>query len=380
MRIGIPKESAAGETRVAAVPETVARLVKAGASATVEAGLGTASGIADDAYVEAGASVADDPASVFDDADLLLKVRPPSDEEIALLAEGRALISLLAPRTSGELVRRLAEAKVTAFALDEMPRITRAQAMDVLSSMSTLAGYKAVLLAADALPRMMPMMMTAAGTLRPASVLVVGAGVAGLQAIATAKRLGAAVTGVDVRPAAREQVESLGAKFVPMEVDHQAEDAGGYATDLGEDFYRQEQEILAPQVRKANVVVTTALIPGRAAPRLLTPEMVESMAPGSVIVDLAAVAGGNCVLTRPGETIEHGGVRVMAPLNLPAELPEHASLMFARNAATFIEELIADGELKVDTDNPVVAGTLITRDGRIVHEAVRTALTENETR
>ncbi len=381
MRIAIPTEIAQGETRVAAVPETVRRFVVGGAEVGVQSGAGERALFADPAYAAAGASVVSDPRELLGQSDLVLKVRPPeqnpdlSVHEVDLMREGAILICILRPAGSVDLVRRLAAANVTAFALDALPRIARAQSMDVLSSMSSIAGYKAVLMAADAMGKMIPMMMTAAGTIRPANFLIIGAGVAGLQAIATARRLGASVKAIDVRPAVKEQVESLGAKFVPMEVEHETtESAGGYAADLGEEFYRNEQEIIAPHLTNCDAVITTALIPDRRAPILITGEMVAAMASGAVIVDLAAEAGGNCSLTRPGEAVEQDGVTILAPLNVPALMPVHSSLMFARNAAAFVNELIADGQVNIDMDNPILRETLITRDGQVVHAATLEAL------
>jgi NAD(P) transhydrogenase subunit alpha len=374
MKLGIAKETTSGETRVALIPESVRRLTKSGLEVLVQAGAGEAAFCRDADYQDAGAKIVPDAAALAE-AEILCKVLAPQADEIAALS-GKTLIAMLAPLSSADRVRQLAEAKVTSFALDTMPRITRAQSMDVLSSMSTVAGYKAVLLAGCQLAKMAPMMMTAAGTLRPSNALVIGAGVAGLQAIATAKRIGAVTTAVDVRPAVREQIESLGAKFVPMEVDHQAEDAGGYATDLGEDFYKQEQEILAPHVKNADIIISTALIPGKPAPKLITEQMVASMKPGSVIVDLAAIAGGNCALSRPDETVRHeGGVTVLAPTNLPATVPLHASQMYAKNIENFLKEILDDeNRLHLDRENEVVAGTLITQDGQVVHERTRQAL------
>ena len=375
MNVAVPKEVTGGETRVAAIPETVKALIKLGLDVAVEAGAGEKAFLSDSAYGEVGARIVSDPAELLGQADLVLKVHPPTTDdsagrnELALIKRGAILVSLLYPATHAELVAKLAAAGVASFALDKIPRISRAQSMDVLSSMSTIAGYKAVLQAADTLGRMCPMLMTAAGTLRPVQALVIGAGVAGLQAIATAKRLGAVVTAVDVRPAVKEQIESLGAKFVPMEVQHAAEDAGGYATDLGEAFYKGEQDILAPHVKASGMVVTTALIPGKPAPKLITREMVESMAGGSVIVDLAAIAGGNCTLSQPDRPVVHAGVTILAPTNLPASMPVHASQMFARNVLTFVKEFITeDGQASLDLTNEVIRGTLITRDGQTVPE------------
>jgi len=380
MKLAILTEVDPGETRVAAIPETVGRYVKAGLTVGLEAGAGAGAYIADADFEAAGGTINPDVAALLADAELVLKVRPPTmrDElgkhEVELLRRGAVVVSMLELARGAERVQRMATAGITHLAMDLMPRITRAQSMDVLSSMSTVAGYKAVLMAADALPRMCPMLMTAAGTLQPARALIVGAGVAGLQAIATAKRIGAVVTAVDVRPAVKEQIESLGAKFIPMEVSHAAQDAGGYATDLGEAFYKGEQDILAPHVRNSDLIVTTALIPGRDAPRLITEPMVSSMKPGSVIVDLAAVAGGNCTLTQPDQRVVRHGVTVLGPTMLPAAMPVHASQMYARNVATFLNEFVKDGAIALDTDNEVIAGTLVCRDGQIVNESVRQAL------
>ena len=378
MKLAILKETRSGETRVAMIPPTLRRLIQSGLEAVVESGAGEAASWPDGDYESAGAKIAADAAGLKD-ADVFVKVLPPSDDaddRLGLLAAGKLLVAILRPLVDHDLVRRLAEGKVTSLALDMIPRTARAQSMDVLSSMGTIAGYKAVLLAAGAMHKMIPMMMTAAGTIRPAGALVIGAGVAGLQAIATAKRLGAVVTAVDVRPAVKEQIESLGAKFVPMEVDHSAEDAGGYAADLGEEFYRLEQEILAPHVKKADMVITTALVPGRAAPVLITEQMVAGMKSGAVVVDLAAAAGGNCTLSRRNKTVKRGGVTILAPTNLPAMVPIHASEMFSRNVEAFLKEIIRDGRLELDPENEIVKGVLITRDGQVVHDATLEAMGE----
>jgi NAD(P) transhydrogenase subunit alpha len=365
MKLAIVRESAPGETRVAATPETVRELVKLGLEVAVQAGAGRAAGFDDTQYEQAGAAIAADAAVALRGSAIVLRVAPPADlSEADLLDENSVLAGMLAPAANDQFIQQLTQRRVTAFSLERMPRITRAQPMGVLSSMSTVAGYKAVLLAANELGKMLPMMMTAAGTLRPATALVIGAGVAGLQAIATARKLGAIVTGVDVRPAAQEQVKSLGARFVPMQVEHETQTAGGYAADLGEDFYKQEQDILAPHVKGSDIVITTALIPNRPAPKLITAQMVESMKLGSVIVDLAASAGGNCSLTAPDERIDHHGKIVLGPTNLPAAVPQHASVMFARNMLSFVKELLSDGQLNIDTDNPIIGQTLLTRDGQ----------------
>jgi NAD(P) transhydrogenase subunit alpha len=353
------------------------QLLRAGPEVLVEAGAGVAAGFGDQEYRDKGASVVADRAEVIGRADVLAQVRAPGanpdrgDADIASFRVGQVVIGLCDPLVADRANRAIAQRGVTLFSLEMMPRITRAQSMDVLSSMATIAGYKAVLLAADTLPRMFPMMMTAAGTVAPARVFVVGAGVAGLQAIATARKLGAVVEGYDVRPAVREQVESIGAKFVEMELDTaEAEDAGGYARELGEDFYRKQREMMAKVVAANDVVITTAAVPGKKAPVLITEEMVRGMRRGSVIVDLAAERGGNCELTRPGETIECEGVTILGPLNIPTTIPYHASQMYAKNVVTFLLHLITDGELEVDMEDEITAGTLITRSGEVVHPLV----------
>ena len=378
MRIGVLRESAPGETRAAIVPETVRRLAR-DHEVLVEAGLGERAFFPDAEYEQAGATVVADAAAVCQQADLVVKINPPSADEIAKLKGGAALISLLRPAVDGALAEALAARNVTAFAMDTVPRITRAQSMDVLSSMSTISGYKAVLLAATHLARMTPMLMTAAGTIKPASALVIGVGVAGLQAIATAKRLGCRVAAVDTRPAVAEQAASLGASFIHLDTSHDAEDAGGYATDLGEAFYKGEQDILAPHVAKTDFIVSTAMIPGKPAPSLITEAMVEQMRGGTVIVDLAIPTGGNCTLSKADETIVHSGVTILAPTNLPAQAPINASEMFSRNVASFLAELTDDdGQLNVDLENEVVTGTLVTRDGKVVHPAALKALGKSE--
>jgi len=383
MRIAVLTELTGGERRVAIVPETVLRLVRDGLEVSVEAGAGEGAFFADADYTEAGATVCSDAAEMCRQADVVIKIHPPLTDatrrdEVAMLREGSVLVAMLSPATNGPLAEALARKNITSFAVDTIPRITRAQSMDVLSSMATVSGYKAVLLAADALARMTPMLMTPAGTVKPASALIIGVGVAGLQAIATAKRLGARVSAVDVRPAAAEQIESLGAKFVHLDASHDAEDAGGYAADLGADFYKQEQEILAPHVAVADMVVSTALIPGRPAPVLITEQMVSAMKGGSAIVDLAASAGGNCTLSQADQTVTHNGVTILAPLNLPATVPVNASEMYSRNMASFVKEFIVDGQISIDTDNEVLAAALVSRDGQVVHAAALAALGRSE--
>ncbi len=381
MIVGVPKESFPDERRVALVPGVLGQLDRAGIEVLVEAGAGEAAGFADEDYTAKGATIVDDRAEVFAKAEVIAQVRAPGanpDEgraDLAHLRAGQAVIGLCDPLLAHESTRALAEKRVSLFSLELVPRITRAQSMDVLSSMATIAGYKAVLLAADALPRMFPMMMTAAGTVAPAKVFVIGAGVAGLQAIATARKLGAVVEAYDVRPAVKEQVQSVGGKFVELELETTAaEGAGGYARELDEDFYRKQREMMTRVVAANDVVITTAAIPGKKAPVLVTGDMVRGMSLGSVIVDLAAERGGNCELTRPGETVTEHGVTILGPLNLPATVPYHASQMFAKNVATFLLHLVHDGELTVDRSDEITAGTLVTVDGEVVHPQVREAM------
>jgi NAD(P) transhydrogenase subunit alpha len=354
MRLGIPKESASGERRVALVPETIGRLGE-GIDVVVEAGAGDAASFSDEAYTEAGASIGD-PWS----ADVVAKVAPPSAEEAARLREGQVLIAFLQPLTDTEGIGRLSAAGVHAFALESVPRITRAQPMDALSSQATVSGYKAALVAADRLPRFFPMLMTAAGTIPPAKVLVLGAGVAGLQAIATARRLGAVVSGFDVRPAVREQVESLGATFLDLGVQGE-ETEGGYARELTPDQQAAQQAELQARIPQFDAVITTAAIPGRPAPTLVTAEAVRAMRPGSVIVDLAAETGGNCELTEPGREIVSGGVTIVGTTNVPSTMPTHASQLLSRNVASLLGLLVVDGNVALDWDDEVVAGTCVTR-------------------
>jgi len=376
MIVGVPKETYPGERRVALVPGMVPSLKRAGLDVLVEGGAGDRAGFVDAPYEEKGASLSTR-EEVFSRADVILQVRAPGansetwKNDVALLKRGQALIGFCDPLSSPEPIRAVAEAGATLLSMELMPRITRAQSMDALSSMATIAGYKAVLLAANTLPRMFPMMMTAAGTIAPARVFIVGAGVAGLQAIASARRLGAVVEAYDVRPAVREQVESLGGKFVELELETaEAEDAGGYARELGEDFYKKQRQMMLRVVAGSHVVITTAAIPGKRAPILVTREMVEGMEPGSVIVDLAAERGGNCELTRPGETAIESGVTILGPLNIPATVPYHASQMYSKNITTFLLHLVKDGELTLDMEDEITAGTMVTRDGRVVHPRV----------
>jgi len=365
MKIGVPKETAANERRVALTPDVTGRVVKTGMSVVVERGAGEAASFSDDAYGAAGATPVATAAEIFGQSDIVVKVQPPTAQEARLCREGSALVALFQPSAEREAVSQLAARHVTAFSLALLPRITRAQPMDVLSSQATVAGYKAVLLAATATGRLFPMLVTAAGTLPPARVLVLGAGVAGLQAIATARRLGAVVTAFDVRAAAKEQVESLGAKFLEMQLGEQAEAAGGYAKQLSEDTHRRELAFIAEHVRDADVVITTAAIPGKRAPVLITADAVRGMKPGAVIVDLAAETGGNCEVTRPGTEVRQGGVLVLGPLNLPSTLPLDASQMYARNVSSFVSHVVRDGTLVVDFEDEIIRETCVTHAGEV---------------
>jgi H+-translocating NAD(P) transhydrogenase subunit alpha len=374
MRIAVPQETAPGERRVALVPESCKKLVQAGYDVAVEAGAGRAAGYLDDAYREAGATVETDRAALVGGADILLKVGPPARDEAGWLRAGAIYLGSLMPLRHLAAVRALAGRQVTAFATDAIPRTTRAQSMDTLSSMANIAGYKGVLLAAVELNKYFPMFMTAAGMVPPAKVFVIGAGVAGLQAIATAKRLGAHVTATDVRPEVKEQIESVGGKYVGIELKESAAAGGGYAKELSEEDKTRQREILAAQVAQSDVVVTTALIGGVFAPRLITADMVHTMRPGAVIVDLAADGGGNCELSRPGETVEDGGVTILAPLNLPASLPLHASLLFSRNLTAFLLAFTKDKAFQLDLNDDIQQGALITHAGEVRHARTREAL------
>jgi NAD(P) transhydrogenase subunit alpha len=351
MKLGVPKESAPGENRVAMVPEVVQRLGGSGVDVVVEAGAGAGAKIPDALYTEAGATIGDPW-----DADAVVKVAPPSQEEVGRLNQGSVFIGFLQPLTNPELAQALGERGVTAFAMESIPRISRAQSMDALSSQANVGGYKAVLIAADSFPRYFPMLMTAAGTVPPAKVLVLGAGVAGLQAIATAKRLGAAVQAFDVRSVVKEQIESLGAKFVKLDLDFDAEAEGGYARELTPEEQEKQRAALADVIAKIDVVITTAQVPGKRAPLLVTADAVRRMAPGSVIVDMAGDSGGNCELTKPGETIVEHDVTIISPLNLPSEMAESASMMYARNVQALVELMVDDeGKLSLDWSDEVIA-------------------------
>jgi len=372
MRIGVPKETAAGEHRVALVPEVVSKLRAKGLEVVVQEGAGSGALLPDDAFVQAGARVTADAAEVWG-CEVVVTIAPPDEQRIRGLGSGSVLIGFLAPLTSPQTTRALADAKATAFAMEAIPRISRAQSMDALSSQSNVAGYKAALLGAEQMGRFYPMLMTAAGTIPPAKVLVLGVGVAGLQALATAKRLGARTTGYDVRPEVAEQVRSLGAQWLDLGLEASGE--GGYARELTEQERARQQQALTDAIKGFDVVITTALVPGRPAPRLVTAEAVEGMKPGSVIVDLAGEAGGNCELTEPGEVVVRHDVKIVSPLNLPASMAEHSSQLFARNVLALLELFVGeDGAMHLDFDDEIVKGACIVREGEIVHAGAKAAV------
>jgi NAD(P) transhydrogenase subunit alpha len=372
MRIGVPKETAAGEHRVALVPEVVGKLKAKGLDVLVQSGAGADALLTDAAFTAAGAEISPDATAVWG-CDVVLSIAPPDPQAIRGLGSGSILIGFLAPLTSPQTTRALSEAKATAFAMEAIPRISRAQAMDALSSQSNVAGYRAALLAAEDMGRFFPMLMTAAGTIPPAKVLVLGVGVAGLQALATAKRLGARTTGYDVRPEVAEQVESLGAQWLDLGLEASGE--GGYARELTDEERARQQQALTDAIKGFDVVITTALVPGRPAPRLVTAEAVEGMKPGSVIVDLAGEAGGNCELTEPGQTVVRHDVKIASPLNLPASMAEHSSQLFARNVLALLELFVGeDGALSLDFDDEIVKGACVTRDGEIVNPGAKAAV------
>jgi proton-translocating NAD(P)+ transhydrogenase subunit alpha len=374
MLIGVPTEIEPGERRVALVPETVARLVKAGTAVRVQRGAGHAAAFVDAAYEEAGATLAPDAAAVFGAADLIAKVQRPSDAELKSMRAGQVLLAFLSPLGDPASVERYAKQQITALSMDAIPRITRAQSMDALSSQANIGGYKAALLAAEHLPRFFPMLTTAAGTVAPAKVLILGAGVAGLQAIATARRLGAVVSGYDTRAVVKEQVQSLGASFLELDLGVDAAGAGGYAKALTPEQETRQQELLAQHVATIDVVITTAAVPGRRAPLLLTEAAVVAMKPGSVIVDLAAETGGNCALTKPGEVSVAHDVTIVGITNLPSTMPYHASQLYSRNVYALLQLLIKDGALNLDLGDEIVKGTTLTKDGEILHEPTLSAL------
>jgi H+-translocating NAD(P) transhydrogenase subunit alpha len=380
MILAVPRESHPGERRVALVPASLPPLVKAGFEVLIEAGAGQAAGHSDQQYIEKGAKMAASRRDAFA-ADVLLQVRaaganPESGRaDLELYHRGQAVIGMCDPLGSPQLAAELAARGISLFSLELLPRITRAQTMDVLSSQATVAGYRAVLLAAQALPKMFPMLITAAGTLNAARVFVIGAGVAGLQALATARRLGAATSAYDVRPAVKEQVQSLGAKFVEMQLETgSAETKGGYAQQMDEEFYRRQRELMARVVADSDVVIATAAVPGKKSPVLVTAEMVAKMAAGAVIVDLAAERGGNCELTKPDQTVDVGGVTILGPTNLPSEAPQHASQMYAKNISNFLLNLVKDKQIQINLEDEIVRETLIARDGQVVNPRIQQIL------
>jgi NAD(P) transhydrogenase subunit alpha len=374
MLIGVPTETAPGERRVAIVPETVAKLVKDGNAVLVQGGAGAAASFPDGAYTAAGATIAADAAEVFAKAEFIAKVARPSAAELAQLRAGQALLAFLSPLGDPASVEAYANAKITALSMDAIPRTTRAQSMDALSSQANIGGYKAVILAAAASPRFFPMQTTAAGTIQPQKVFVIGAGVAGLRAIATAKRLGAIVSGYDTRAAVKEQVQSLDAAFVQIDLGASGEGTGGYARALTPEESAKQQRILTRYIQTVDIVITTAAVPGRRAPVLVAEEAVRGMKPGSVIVDLAAETGGNCALTKAGETIDVGGVTIIGTTNLPSTMPYDASVLYSRNIAALLALIAKGGTLTLDMNDEIVAGTTIVLDGTIVHEPTKSAL------
>jgi len=381
MIVAVPKETYPDEKRIALIPQMVPALIKAGLEVVVEAGAGESANFKDGDFEAQGGRVEPDRHRLLSQADIVLMVRGPGAhkdfpaQDLDTLKDGATLIGFLEPLAEPQVMKELAARKLTVFAMELMPRTTRAQSMDALSSMATIAGYKAVLAAADASPKLFPMFMTAAGTITPARVFVLGAGVAGLQAIATARRLGAVVEAFDIRPAVKEEVESLGAKFIQLELEAEdAQDSGGYATAQSEDFYRRQQELMAERIKSSDVLITTAAVPGKKSPVLISEEVVAGMRPGSVIVDLAAEKGGNCAVTLPGKKIVHQGVTVIGPLNISAEVSVHASQMYSKNISTFLLNMIKEGSLVLDMEDEITRGAMVARGGQVVHEAVLTAL------
>lgn len=381
LKIGVPAETFPDERRVAVIPDLVGQFQKAGFKTVIESGAGEKAGFFDDDYKGKGAEVAGSRDELFQSCDIILQVRgygantEHGKDDLSRMRDDQVVIGHFDPLSEPDAIKELAASKASAFALELLPRITRAQAMDVLSSMATIAGYKAVLLGADRLPLMFPMLMTAAGTVAPARVFVIGAGVAGLQAIATAKRLGAVVHAYDVRPAVKEQVQSLGAKFVELELEAEgAEDKGGYAKEMDEEFYRKQREMMTKVLTDTNVVITTAAIPGKKAPILITEDMVKAMPAGAVVVDLAAERGGNCELTKAGETIEAHHVTIIGPLNVPSTVPVHASQMYGKNLLSFLRNLVKDGQVNINMEDEIIRDTLLTRSGEVVNDRVRELL------
>lgn len=381
VRVGIPKETFPEERRVALIPTDAKALIKAGLDVAVESGAGTEAGFPDSDYKAAGVNIAASRSDLFKNSNIILQVRSfganpeAGKSDFELIGSGHICVGLNDPLAGIDLMKELSGTGARVFALELLPRITRAQSMDVLSSMATIAGYKAVLLASDHLPKMFPMMMTAAGTITPARVFIVGAGVAGLQAIASARRLGAVVHAYDIRPVVKEQVESLGGRFVELELaSDEAEGSGGYAKEMDEEFYRKQREMMKSVIAESDVVITTAAVPGKKAPILVTEEMLSGMKPGSVVVDLAAERGGNCELTQPGQNVEKNGILIMGPDNLPSTIPYHASQMYSKNISTFLMNMIKDGALNVDMEDEIVSETLVTEGGNVVQPRVRELL------
>ncbi|TMG26184.1 MAG: Re/Si-specific NAD(P)(+) transhydrogenase subunit alpha [Chloroflexi bacterium] len=373
MKVAIPKETAAGERRVALVPDTATKLIAAGLQVSVQAGAGASAYLTDSVYQAAGVTVEADESALMKDAGAVLKVQPPDQSEVRLLPRGSVLVSFLQPATDAGIVRALAAQGVTAFSLELVPRISRAQSMDALSSQASASGYKAVLMAAEQLGKFFPMMMTAAGTVAPARVLVMGAGVAGLQAIATARRLGAVVSAYDVRPAVKGEVHSLGATFIELPRESQ-EGEGGYAREQSEEFLRKQRELIGEHIAKSDVVITTAAVPGRRAPLLVTADMVKGMRPGSIIVDLAAESGGNVELTKAGSDVDVNGVMIMGRRNVPSTMPLHTSQLYARNVANLLLHLVKDGAINLDFQDEITKGACVTHAGEIVSERAKQLL------
>ena len=380
LSILIPKEVLEGETRVAATPETVKAMKEQGFNIVVESGAGDSASISDELFKDAGAVISSNIKKNYSDADIILAVNPPKKHpeakkhQLELMKQGSSWISFFAPQSSPEIVSLFNKKKISSFSMNLIPRISRAQKMDALTSQSNIAGYKAVLMAAYEINKIFPLMMTAAGTMHPARVVILGAGVAGLQAIATAKRLGAQVEASDIRPAAKEQVESLGASFIEVPFDKDAEDTQGYAKQASKEFLKRQTEEVSKRVKQADIVITTALVPGRKAPVLVTESMVKSMKQGSVIVDMAAVQGGNCSLTEPGKTIEKNGVKIIGHANIPATVPVHASQMYAKNILNFLLTITKEGKLDFESDKEIIDATLVTKDGKVVHQQTAEAL------
>ena len=374
MILAVPRETKPGENRVALVPDSVAKLTKTSVIVRIETGAGVSAGFVDEAYTGAGAVIAADTKSLYTDADIILKVARPSKEEMQQMPPGAAVVGFLSPLGDPAYVQSLADSKLTAFSMETIPRTTRAQGMDALSSQSNIAGYKAVLLAASTLPKFFPMLTTAAGTVAPARVLILGAGVAGLQAIATARRLGAIVAAYDTRAIVKEQVKSLGSEFLEIDLGEDAQTAGGYAKELSADAIEKQRAFMVKHIGASDVVITTAQVPGKKAPLLITEEAVGAMKPGSVIVDLAAESGGNCAFTEAGKTVEKGGVSIVGPTNLPATVPLHASQLYSRNLLNLLGLLVKDGKLNLDFEDDIVRDSCLTHDGKILHKATIDAL------